>query len=256
MLIAAGATYWLLTSEEFKPIGPQVSGDLRYTDQAALIGSALSAGGYGDRNVFWLRTTEIQNALLANPAIADAHVAVGLPNELAISVTEKTPVFALEHAGHTNLVDAGGVVLAQVDASVPASLGLPSIDDARSTTSELPAVGQTIDPIELAAILQLGAVTPALVDSHAASLAISVRDDDGFVMTAAPQGWQAIFGQYTPNLRPTDLIPRQVQCLRSLIGADEAHVTTVYLAPLDQNCGTYVPDATPHAPAPAPSQSR
>jgi hypothetical protein len=91
---------------------------------------------------------------------------------------------------------------------------------------------------------QLGAITPALIDSSATSLALSVGDDDGFVLTAQPQGWQAIFGEYTSSLRPTDLIPRQVQCLRSLLGAQESTVTTIYLAPLDEGCGTYLPVGT------------
>jgi hypothetical protein len=104
-------------------------------------------------------------------------------------------------------------------------------------------------------LLQLGALTPAQIDSSATSLTLDINDDDGFVMTAAPAGWQAIFGQYTPNLRPTDLIPRQVQCLRSLLGADEKDVHTVYLAPLDERCGTYLPIATPRAtPTPVPAR--
>jgi len=51
------------------------------------------------------------------------------------------------------------------------------------------------------------------------------------------------------------MIPRQVQCLRSLLGAGEAEVTTIYLAPLDERCGTYVPVATPReTPTPAPAR--
>ena len=63
-------------------------------------------------------------------------------------------------------------------------------------------------------MLQIGAITPALIDSTATSLALGVNDDDGYVMNAQPNGWQAIFGEYTPNLRPVDIIPRQVQCLQ------------------------------------------
>ena len=38
------------------------------------------------------------------------------------------------------------------------------------------------------------------------------------MLTAEPHGWRAIFGSYTPTLRPPDMIARQVQCLRSLLG--------------------------------------
>ena len=91
-------------------------------------------------------------------------------------------------------------------------------------------------------MLELGALTPALLDSRRrASVSASVGDDNGFVLDAQPDGWQAIFGEYTPNLRPTDLIPRQVQCLRSLLAASESDLRTIYLAPLDERCGTYLP---------------
>ena len=92
---------------------------------------------------------------------------------------------------------------------------------------------------------QVADVISAVNFARDGGLELSVRDDDGFVMTAQPQGWQAIFGNYTPNLRPTDLIPSQVQCLASLLRPSEADVGTVYLAPLDGRCGTYLPAGTP-----------
>ena len=36
-----------------------------------------------------------------------------------------------------------------------------------------------------------------------------------------PDGWNAIFGFYTPTLRTTDLVPGQVRLLRSLLADDE-----------------------------------
>jgi hypothetical protein len=135
------------------------------------------------------------------------------------------------------------------------ALGVPVIHDDRQALAPDVHVGGSLDPIDLAVMLQLGALTPAQVDSRAGSIAIDVRDDDGFVLAAQPAGWQAIFGNYTPTLRPIDLIPRQVQCLRSLIDASEPDVRTVYLAPLDERCGTFLPVQTTRAsPSPAPAR--
>jgi hypothetical protein len=253
MVAAAGAAYWLLTNDAMSVAAPRVSGELHYTDTQQI----LAAAGVGDGqhpNVVKLRTDAMRGAIMSFPAIADAQVTTGLPNDVSISVVERTPILAWQRSGTDYLVDADGLVLATVDAAQVSALGLPLITDQRTQFGSDISVGGQLDPLDLAAVLQLGALTPATIGSGATSLALGVRDDDGFVLSAVPAGWQAIFGQYTPNLRPVDLIPRQVQCLRWLLGAGEQEVGTVYLAPLDERCGTYLPIATPRAtPTPAPA---
>lgn len=253
MLAAAGGAYWLTTSATFAFAGPaEGSLDLRYTDPATV----LSAAGLdGHPNVVRLRSDAMRAAILRIPSIADADVRIILPDRVAVSATERQPAFALHRPDATYLVDADGLVLATVGTSQPAALGIPTIDDDRETLAPDVHVGGSLDPIDLGAMLQLGAVTPALIDSRASSLALAVHDDNGFVLSAQPNGWQAIFGNYTPTLRPVDEIPRQVQCLRSLIGASESDVRTVYLAPLDERCGTFLPLQVPRAsPSPAPAR--
>jgi hypothetical protein len=90
-------------------------------------------------------------------------------------------------------------------------------------------------------MLQIGALTPALLGSTASQLAFRVDDRDGFVVSASPDGWRAVFGFYTPTLRPPSEIAQQVQCLRSLLAMGEAAIDTIYLAPQDDRCGTYLP---------------
>jgi len=77
------------------------------------------------------------------------------------------------------------------------------------------------------------------VGSAAASLRITVTDGDGFVMRASPPAWTAVFGFYTPTLRPPDLIPGQVRLLNDLLAQGETKVTRVVLA--TGNGGTYQP---------------
>jgi hypothetical protein len=98
-----------------------------------------------------------------------------------------------------------------------------------------------VDPTETAAMLQIGALTPTMVGSNASSLTFGATDADGFVVTAEPYGWRAVFGFYTPTLRPPSQIAQQVQCLRSLLATGEAAIDTIYLAPSDDRCGTYLP---------------
>ncbi len=88
---------------------------------------------------------------------------------------------------------------------------------------------------------------PADVGSSAASLAVEVTDQNGFVVVAKPDGWSAVFGFYTPSLRTTVLVPDQVRLLRSLLIGREQLVDRVILASATD--GTYLPRATPTASA-------
>ena len=121
------------------------------------------------------------------------------------------------------------------------------IDDRRVSSSAL-AVGSSLDAVSLDAALRIGSLTPADMGSAATRLVITVDDTDGFTVRGEPAGWTAIFGFYTPTLRPTDLVAGQVRLLRSLILGREASVLKVILA--DDRSGTYVP-----RPTPAPSKS-
>jgi hypothetical protein len=256
MVATAGGVAWMTTSSAFRLGTPEGDVSLSYADAGQVLAAAgLEPGAHP--NVVLLRTDEMRNEMMSFPAIADANVQVVLPDRVIVSLQERQPVFALRRPDATYLVSEDGLVLATVDAGRPAQLGLPSIEDDRTQSAPDVKIGGQLDEIDLTAMLELGALTPALVDSTATGLALSVGDDNGYVLIAQPQGWQAVFGEYTPTLRPLDLIPRQVQCLRSLVAASESDLRTIYLAPLDERCGTYLPNATAvPVVSPAPSRSR
>lgn len=254
MIACAGAAYWMLTASAFRLDTPQLAANLRYTDPQAVL-AAAGVGSGQHPNVVGLRTDSMARAIASFPAVSDVDVRVSLPNDVSISVAERVPVLELQRAGLTYLVDGDGLVLAQVDPARATALDLPTFDDRRTKFVDDISVGGSLDPIDLQSMLQIGAITPALIDSTASSLSLQINDDNGFVISAQPNGWQAIFGEYTPNLRPVDIIPRQVQCLRSLLGAGESTVQTVYLAPLDDGCGTFLPTPGPRT-LPSPASAR
>jgi hypothetical protein len=83
-------------------------------------------------------------------------------------------------------------------------------------------------------------VTPGVAGTKGASLSFRITDQDGFVLSASGRPWRAVFGIYTPTLRPPDIIPAQVQCLASLLAAQgESEIETVYLSPEGDRCGTF-----------------
>jgi hypothetical protein len=108
-------------------------------------------------------------------------------------------------------------------------------------------LGGRVDATTVDANLRLASLTPDSLGTSYAALALSVDDSDGYVLTAGPGGWRAVFGHYTPTLRPVDIIDRQVACLRARIDAGERDIEVVYLSPVDDRCGTYVPAGNPGA---------
>lgn len=245
MIVAAAAIVWLITSPAFRLDQDRVEiSGLNYTDPTTvrqLIGLPADA----TPNVFRLHTTQMQRALASLPAVARADVRVALPDGLVVAVTERTPVVVLRNGAGSFVLDAEGVALEILSTDAADALGLPTVDDRRAEFAPDLDVGGTLGAVDLAAVLRLGALTPELVGSAATSLRITVDDADGYVLTREPAGWRAVFGHYTPTLRPPDIIDRQVQCLRSLLATGEADLAVIYLAPLDEHCGTSLPRATP-----------
>ena len=85
---------------------------------------------------------------------------------------------------------------------------------------------------------QLLALTPESLGSRASSLQLRVDEYDGYVLSS-DRGWQAVFGHYTPTLQPPTVVPRQVQCLRWLLAAEERRLERVRLAVSEDGCGTF-----------------
>jgi cell division septal protein FtsQ len=261
LLAAAAATWaaWLVTSHAFDldPAKVQIS-SLVYTAPDA-IQDAIDLAPSDTPNVFRIDTGRMERALDALPAVAEADVHVSLPDRLTVRVVERTPTFVVETSDNAYVIDVDGFVLDDLLEDEVAGLGIPVVRDLRDQFGPELEVGGRLDAISLAADLRLAAITPAMVGSQYTSLEVVADDGDGYYLIARPGGWRAIFGHYTPNLRPVEMIDQQVQCLRTLIAADEQDVSVVYLAPQDDRCGTFMPVTTP-APepsaAPTPRRSR
>ncbi len=234
-----------MTSHQFdlNPARVEVS-SLVYT-QPEVIRDAIDLPEEARPNVFRIDTRSMRRALESLPAVAQADVYVTLPDRLVVSVTERTPTFVLTTPAGSFIVDAEGFVLDDLPAADATGLGLPIVSDSREQFAPQVTVGGRIDEVSLGATLRLAAITPALIGTAYETLSLSVDDVDGYILSAQPDGWRAIFGHYTPNLRPVDLIDRQVQCLRSRVEAGEQGIAVIYLASLDERCGTFLPEATP-----------
>jgi cell division protein FtsQ len=245
MLVSAAAIYGVGASSAFAYTRLQIDG-LTFTQQADV--EAAMAGARGE-NLFRLETRPLEVALESLPTVDRVSVDVRLPGTLAVTVTERRPVLVWQVGDDRYLTDADGALFLRLPATPsPDAAALPVVADRRAGSSDLKA-GSRLDPVDLDAATRLASLVPADIGSSAGSLAVEVTDQNGFVVSAKPNGWSAIFGFYTPSLRTTALVPEQVRLLRSLIVGREQLVDRVILA--SGTDGTYLPRATPKASAKA-----
>ncbi|MEP7158099.1 MAG: FtsQ-type POTRA domain-containing protein [Chloroflexota bacterium] len=254
MIACLAGMGWLLTQDDFDldASSLELSG-IQYTDSAA-VAAIVTPAVSGGQNVFLVNTGSIRAQLLTLPTIAIAEVRAALPNRMTVAITERVPVVAVLHDNMLHIIDGNGVVLDDRALDAPGLENLPVVDDGRAASAISYATGDQVNAVDARAILTLSALTPMLLGSSATALSVSIDDMNGYLVSAAPYGWRAVFGHYTPTLRPPDEIDGQVQCLETILADGEQSLDTVYLAPSEGRCGTYLPlpSAAPST-SPAPS---
>jgi hypothetical protein len=239
-MLAAGLLLRLVTSSSVFALDRVDQPSLHWTaGDAVLAKVAVPLGS----NVFGIEIGPIESGLATLPGVASAHVAVALPATLAVSIVEREPILAWRVGEAEYLVDRQGVLFASTDAASADAAGLPTVVDARVASPLLLAVGARLAAVDLDVATRLAALTPADIGSSATRLEVRITDTDGYLIRAYPTAWVAVFGFYSPSLRSTDLIPGQVQLLRSLLADREPSVERIILA--DDRNGTYTLKETP-----------
>jgi hypothetical protein len=260
MLATATLGYGLVTSTAFAIERVDVSGTALSSDAEVRTAAGVADGA----NPFLLDPRAIEARLDALPTIASASVAVDLLSGVSIRITERAPILAWAVGDHRLLVDETGRVFAELpsdpsDPHVAAELAaVPAIEDDRPAAATL-VVGSTLDPVDFDVARRLGSLRPADVGSGAGRLTVSIDPVAGFLVRPIPAGWTAVFGLYTPTLRPPTLVPGQVRLLAGLLAGREAQIGRVLLA--SDTDGTYEPrpsggtsaSAAPASRKPAPS---
>lgn len=239
MLVSAGAIYGVGASSAFGFRTFELSGD-RYTvadDVRRLVDVT------GGANLFLVATDAIEARIASLPTVAGVDVQVSLPATIRVVLLDREPVMVWQVGDRSFLVDGSGLLFAELaDISTNEAVSLPAITDGRAGSLSL-GVGESLDAIDVDAATRLGSVRPDQIGSVARALRLSVSDEHGFVVWAEPDGWSAIFGFYTPSLRTPELIPGQVNLLRTLLDGREATVAEVILA--SDTDGTYIGRPTP-----------
>lgn len=243
LVAVSAALYWVTTDRSFAVDANEIPIEgARYTSEAD-VRAAMALPADRLVNIFRIATDDLEARIETLPAVRDASVVATLPDAVGVIIEERRPMLVWRAAGESWLVDGDGLLFASAATADPTELGtgatgtaLPAVDDRRSLDPL--RLGDVVPPLDLVVARLLLTVTPDMVRSTEPALYLWLDDTDGFVLEA-PDAWQAVFGPYTPVLRPPSIIPQQVQCLDALLGSREADVVTVLLALSDETCGTF-----------------
>ncbi len=241
LLAASVVLSQMLGASAFAVRGVDVEG-ARLTD-AGEVAAALLEGA--PPNLFRYDTALAVARLVRFPAIRTAAVRAVLPDRVIATIEERVAVLVWRVGDERFLVDADGLLFAREAQATGSATGpagredVPIVTDRRVGSAGL-AITSRIAPVVLRVARELGALSPAMLGSAAAALAVSVDDQLGFVVATDPPGWSAIFGLYGEVTRNPEIVPLQVQCLASLLADQgEAAVGSVTLSPEGQLCGTF-----------------
>jgi hypothetical protein len=227
----------VLGASAFAVRGVDVQG-ARLTDPGE-VAAALLEGA--PPNLFRYDTALAVARLVRFPAIRTAAVRAVLRDRVIAIIDERVAVLVWRVGDERFLVDGDGLLFAREEqATGPAGHeDLPIVTDRRADSAGL-AITSRIAPVDLRVARDLGALTPAMLGSGAAALAVSLDDQLGFVLATDPAAWSATFGLYGEVTRNPEIVPLQVQCLASLLADQgEAAVGSVTLSPEGQLCGTF-----------------
>ena len=238
MLVSAGAIYGTAGTPVFGFEHLDVSGAAVTSTDAIREQVAVEPG----TNLITLSTQPLIDRLRSIPAVADAAVAVRLPDVIRVDVTERQAVVLWAIGTSRYAVDQNGLLFAEIGDGTPAAVAaLPVVVDQRISSAGL-GVRSQLDPTDIDAAPRLGSLTPDQIGSHADHLGVTITDERGFTVNSGARGWVAVFGFYGQSQRTPALIPGQVQLLASLLAGREDTIQTVILA--DDRDGTYIPKPT------------
>ena len=95
-------------------------------------GEVFEQSGVAGYNILWVRPEQVEQALLSQPYVREAHVTMGLPNRVRVNLVERQPRLAWVAGDDIYWIDADGVVMTPRGEPRP----LPTLEDPEEALPE------------------------------------------------------------------------------------------------------------------------
>ncbi|QBD81194.1 FtsQ-type POTRA domain-containing protein [Ktedonosporobacter rubrisoli] len=169
LVLLVGASF-LLSSSAFRIAQVSVSG----THNSVLIHNIQSMGMQG-QNIFLVDVEALTQHIEASPLVASASLSKQWPDQLAVSVSERTPVLLWQTAQGTYAVDRQGVIIAPVT-EISGAAQLHTVVEASPQQKEqgkaAPAIrpGMRLQPVNIAFAAEIFDLLPKMTGINAFKL--------------------------------------------------------------------------------------
>lgn len=149
--------------------------------------------GLRGRPIFSASAADARRLLLSLPAVRDASVALALPDQARIIVTERVPVGRWILGPAEWFTDAEGVLFGSADAAAAPAVRIADDRDATRLCAGTSG-GRCVDPALLAAALRLAAIAPGELRADLVKPEVRIdRTITGLVLRTG-SGWEIRFG--------------------------------------------------------------
>ena len=175
ILASFAAAIFLFTDPSFRATAPQVNGN-DYVESELIRQQAHLAG----RNIYLIDPAKAANKIETFlPQVEHAKVRLGLPNQILIQVTERTPVLSYRHSGENLWADSNGHLF-------PATTEITTIPILIDEDGYASTDGKNLNPGIWPAIKDISTNIPEINEFH-------YRNVYGLFFIS-PEGWNVYLG--------------------------------------------------------------
>ncbi|HEY7418164.1 MAG TPA: FtsQ-type POTRA domain-containing protein [Ktedonobacteraceae bacterium] len=182
---------------------------------SAVLAHAIQSMGVQGQNVFLLDVSALREHIEAFPLVASADVSRQWPNQIEVSIVERTPVLLWQTTQGSYSIDGQGVVIAQANQTAGADHLPVLIDINNNGNGKMQSLqpGMHIDQAEITFARELSDRLPGAIGSNAFKLyydgtiyasnkdEMGGADGKGSFIVESPDGWKAYLGNAT-DLNP------------------------------------------------------
>ncbi|HKF38936.1 MAG TPA: FtsQ-type POTRA domain-containing protein, partial [Ktedonobacteraceae bacterium] len=190
VICTVGASF-ALTSSNFRVLQVNVEG----TQNRILVHSIQNMGIQG-QNIFLLDVGALSTRIEALPSVASVNLEKLLPDQLVVSIAERTPVLLWQTRQGTFSSDSSGVVIAPASESSNTD-HLMTVVDVRGAAAQQVQPGFHLNAADVAFAMQVFARLPQLAGVSPFTLRYDVvprQGGDASFIVAGPAGWLAYLG--------------------------------------------------------------
>ncbi|MBV8823108.1 MAG: FtsQ-type POTRA domain-containing protein [Ktedonobacteraceae bacterium] len=185
--------------------------------------------GMQGQNIFLINVAALTKQIQAYPLVASAMLSKQWPNQITVTVVERTPLLLWQTKQGTYSVDGQGVVIAASNATTGVDHAMTVVDMRSESKTSFIQPGSRLNAANIAFALDVFTHLPQLTGITLFKLRYdeaTPASGDGTYTVEAPEGWLAYLGG-VHDLNPLENRLIELQQVLALVQKQQLHVATI-----------------------------